>query len=175
MHLADETITLLPFDESDFELFLEISTCPQIMRHVGKTLTYDEVKLIFKIRLQPWNRQSDGWLLFCITEIANGEKLGSIGLRILNHDAKIAEIGFLIRVKAQGRGIANSALTILKEYAYYKLTINKLVAFCSVDNLSSYKLLEKQGFVREGCLKQNNFINNQYTDDYIYGLCKSAL
>ncbi|WP_057832945.1 GNAT family N-acetyltransferase [Colwellia sp. TT2012] len=175
MQLADERIQLSPFDKSDFELFLEISTCPDLMRHVSKPSTYEEAKSAFEVRSQLWSFESKGWLSLCITEIESGEKLGSIALKIMNHEAKIAEVGFIIRSSAQGRGIANSALKLLIEYAFNELTLNKLVAFCSVDNAGSYKLLEKQGFVREGCFKENTFINNQYIDDYAYGLCKSAL
>ena len=175
MKLADERIKLLPFDESDFELFLDISTCPNVMRHVSKPFTYDEAKSAFEIRSQPWNVKSDGWLSLSITEMESDEKLGSIALKIVNHEANIAEVGFLIKECAQGRGIANSALKLLKEYAFNELKLNKLVAFCSVHNAGSYKLLEKQNFIREGCFNQNTFINNQYIDDYAYGLCKSAL
>ena len=175
MQLSDERIQLLPFDASDFQMFLEISTCPLIMKYVSKPFTYEEAKSAFDIRSQYWNINSDGWLSLCISEIENGEKLGTIALKIVNRDAKIAEVGFLIRSCAQGRGIANSALKLLKDYAFNELKLNKLVAFCSVDNAGSYKLLEKQNFVREGCFKQNTFINNEYIDDYAYGLCKPTL
>ncbi|WP_394202469.1 GNAT family N-acetyltransferase [Marinagarivorans algicola] len=56
-------------------------------------------------------------------------------------------------------------------YAHSELKLNKLVATCSVNNIGSYKLLEKIGFNREGCLRQNSIISNQYIDDYVYGLC----
>ncbi len=174
MYLSDERIKLLPFDESDLELFLEISTCSQVMKHVSKPFTQDEAKAVFEIRSQPWNIQSNGWLSLSITELECGEKVGSIALKILNHEAKIAEVGFLIKTGTQGRGIASSALSILEAYAFNELELNKLVAFCSVDNTGSYKLLEKLGFVREGCFLQNTVIKNQYVDDYAYGLCKSA-
>ena len=174
MHLSDERIKLLPFDESDLELFLEISTCSEIMKHVSEPLTYDEAKAAFEVRSQPWDIKSDGWFSLSITELECGKKVGSIALKILNHEAKIAEVGILIKIGTQGRGIASRALRILEAYAFNELELNKLVAFCSVDNTGSYKLLEKQGFIREGCFLQNTVINNRYVDDYAYGLCKSA-
>ena len=57
----------------------------------------------------------------------------------------------------------------------WDINVNKLVATCAVNNAGSFKLMEKPGSIREGCLKQNVLINNQYVDDYIYGLCKLAL
>lgn len=175
MKLADERIELLPFSDSDFTLFLETITCPKMMEHVYDPLTYVEAKSSFEQRLPPWTFESDKWRSFSITEIINGEKLGYISLRIVNHEAKIAEIGFMIKANAQGKGVCSKALKLIKQYAFDTLMLHKLVAYCSVHNSGSIKLLEKGGFFRENCLKQNTFINNQYIDDYAYGLSKSAL
>ena len=148
---------------------------PVMMEHVSDPCSYEEANEAFIAKSQPWSMESDGWLSFGISDIATGEKLGSIGLKITNHEAKIAEVGFMIKPSAQGKGFAGEALYLIKNYALSELNLNKLVATCSVNNVSSFKLLEKQGFSREGCLKKNIIINGKYVDDYIYGLCKSAL
>ena len=175
MEITDESIRLVPFDDSYLKVFMEIYTSPQMMKHVYGPFSYDEAKVAFDERSQPWNIRSDKWLSLSITEINSSEKLGNIGLKIINHDAKIAEVGFMIKASAQGKGIAGNALRLLMRYAFNDLKLNKLVAYCSVRNTGSYTLLENQGFFREGCLKQNSLINNNYVDDYAYGLCKSAL
>ncbi|WDD99949.1 GNAT family N-acetyltransferase [Thalassomonas actiniarum] len=172
MQLADERIELLPFKDSDFELFLEIITCPKMMEHVYDPLTYEQAKSSFEARLPPWKFESDKWRSFSITEIVNGEKLGYISLRIVNHEAKIAEVGFMIKANAQGKGVGSRALKLIKQYAFDTVMLNKLVAFCSVHNSGSFNLLEKEYFIRESRLKQNTLINNHYRDDYAYGLCK---
>ena len=145
------------------------------MEHVSKTLTQDAAKAAFEIRSQPWNVKNDGWCTLPITEIECGEKVGWIALKILNHEAKIAEVGFILKSNVQRRGITSSALKLLKEYAFNELKLNKSVAFFSVNNKASYKILEKLGFVREGCFMQHILINDQYVDSYAYGLCKSDL
>ncbi|NQY49452.1 MAG: GNAT family N-acetyltransferase [Colwellia sp.] len=175
MQLSDERIKLSPLGESDFEFFLEILTCSKIMKHVSKILTYEEAKKAFEIRSRPWNIKSDGWCTLPITDIACGEKSGWIALEILNHETKTAEVGFILKSGVQRRGITSSALKLLKYYAFNELQLNKLVAFCSVHNAASYCVLEKLGFIREGCFKEHILINNQYIDSYAYGLCKSAL
>ena len=175
MQLVGQRLILSPFDNTDLDLFIEISMCPQMMEHVYEPYTYEEAKTAFEAKSKPWDLESVSWLSLGITEISTGEKLGNIGLKIVNHDAKIAEVGFMIKQSAHGKGFAGEALNLLKNYAYSKLNLNKLVATCSVKNVGSYKLLEKLGFIREGCLRQNTLINNRLVDDYVYGLCKSAL
>jgi ribosomal-protein-alanine N-acetyltransferase len=84
-------------------------------------------------------------------------------------------VGYLLKIEAQGKGVASEALTLIKNYAFTTLNLNKLVASCSLNNIGSYKVLEKAGFIREGCLKQNSILNGKYIDDYIYGLCSPTI
>ncbi len=175
MEISGKRIKLTPFDEPDKALFIEISMCPLLMEHVHDSFSYEEAEKAFISKSQPWNFESRGWFALGITDISSGEKLGNIGLKIVNHVVKIAEVGFMIKQSAQGKGVASEAVKLLKDFAFNELYLNKLVATCSVNNEGSYRLLEKQGFIREGCLKQNAMIKNQLIDDYTYGLCQSAL
>lgn len=175
MQLSDKKINLSPLCESDFEFFVDILTCSKIMKHVSKTLTRDEAQAAFKIRSLPWDIKSGRWCTLPITKIDTDEKVGRVSLKVVNHDAKTAEIGFILKREFQRTGIISSALKLVKEYILTELNFNKLVAICSVHNKASFGLLEKLGFTQEGCFKQHTLINNQYVDCYAYGLCKSAL
>lgn len=170
MQLTGKRIQLAPFDNSDRDLFIELSMSPEMMEHVYNPLTYDEAKVAFEAKAQLWVATSDSWFTLGITEIVSGEKLGSIGIKIVNHEASIAEVGFMMKPSAQGKGFAGEALNLLKVYAFDVLSLNKLTAICSVNNIGSYKLLEKLGFEREACLRQNTLINDKLVDDYVYGL-----
>ncbi|OUR80072.1 GNAT family N-acetyltransferase [Colwellia psychrerythraea] len=171
MQLTGKRIQLCPFDYSDKDLFIELSMSAAMMEHVYTPFTYDESTAAFEVKSQPWSKTSDSWFTLGITEISSGEKLGSIGIKIVNHEAKIGEVSFMMKPSAQGKGFASEALSLLKDYAFAELTLNKLTAICSVNNIGSYKLLEKLGFQREGCLYQHTLINNTLVDDYVYGLC----
>ena len=171
MQLTGKRIQLSPFDHSDKDLFIELSTSVEVMEYVYTPFTFAEANAAFEAKSQPWTKTSDSWFTLGITELATGEKLGSIGIKIVNHEAKIGEVGFMMKPSAQGKGFASEALTLLKEYAFAELELNKLTAICSVNNVGSYKLLEKLGFSREGCLRQNTLINNKLVDDYLYGQC----
>ncbi|MDW6005106.1 GNAT family N-acetyltransferase [Vibrio mangrovi] len=175
MEASGTKIKLKQLTESDWPIFKELYTNPRTMKHVYNPFDEDVAWTVFNCRLKPWDINSDGWLSFSINELSTKATLGLIGLKITNHTAKIAEVGFMLLENARGKGIASEALTILVKFAFTELGLNKLIAMCSTENSGSYNLLEKRGFIREGCLAQNSFINNQYVDDYIYGLCKSTL
>ncbi len=171
MLLCSQRLTLKPLDNSDKSLFIEMVMCPKIMAHCYDPSTYEDAEASFARFSKPWDPQSDDWLCFGISDLNSGEKIGNISIKIINHEARIAEVGFLICTAQQGKGFAFEALSMVKEYTFNNLKMNKLVAVCSVNNTGSIKLLEKSRFAREGRLKQNALINNQLVDDYSYGLC----
>ena len=175
MQLTSQRITLSPFDETDKALFIEFFMCPKTMEHIYAPFTYAEAIAAFDIKSQPWTIESNSWLSLSISSVESGEKLGHIGLKIINHEAKIAEIGYMVKQSAQGKGFAAEALNLVKDYGFEALQLNKLTATCSVQNTGSFQLLEKLGFIREGCLQQNSIIDNIYVNDYVYGLCKSTI
>lgn len=173
MTLIGKNINLKLYDESDWPLALHLSTDPLLMKHVYDPFTEKEARIRFETKLLPWTKDSEHWLSLSINHNEAGEKLGSIGLKITNPDASIAEIGFMLKASAQGKGYGFEALSLIINHAFDTLTLNKLSATCAVKNIGSYKLLEKVGFTREGHLKHNAFISGQYVDDYVYGLCHS--
>ncbi|SFD58277.1 GNAT family N-acetyltransferase [Pseudoalteromonas denitrificans] len=173
MELTNDRITLLPLDQSDWELFKALNQNPKIMEHLYDILSLDEIKNTFKNRTAPITQKSDAWC-FSINDKFTGEKLGNIGLKITPPEAGVAEVGFMLKEAAHGKGYATEALNLIKIYAFNSLGIKKLAAICSTTNTGSYKLLEKSGFTREKFLPRNTVINNQDIDDYIYGLEKNT-
>lgn len=171
MVLKSQKIKLLPFNDSDKRLFVEISMCPQMMKHVRAPFTYKEAVAAFYDKSKPWSMGSSHWVSFGVTELQTNSKIGSIGLKITDHKNKIAEVGFMIKPSAQGKGYAGEALDLIIGYATEALHLKKLTAICSVNNTASYGLLEKLNFVQEKHLKNNVLINEKWVDDYVYGLC----
>ncbi len=173
MKICGERIALAPFDESDRALFIDMSMSAELMKHVYEPMTLQQAEEAFETKSQPWNPDSDQWLSLSITRLETQEKLGNMGLKIINQDAKIAEIGYLLKQDAHGKGYITEAITLLKQFAFDELQMNKLVAYCSTENIPSYKSLERSGFLREGCLRQNTCVSGRYVDDFAYGLCRT--
>lgn len=170
MNISTTRITLSVFDPSDMALFIELATSPEIMKHIYDPLSLNEAKHVFNQRMQPWTKQSTEWLSFSITDNSNKEKIGNIGLKLINMTDNVAEIGFIIKQSAQGKGYAKEAVNLLTSYAFQSLEISKFIATCAVNNIGSYTVLESAGFTREAHLKHNSIINNVPVDDYRYVL-----
>ncbi|MCW8332188.1 GNAT family N-acetyltransferase [Photobacterium sp. SDRW27] len=168
MSIEGNRIILYRLKRSDWPLFKDLYTNPQIMKHVYEPFSDEVAKESFNDRLVPWCKQSDGWLSFSIRSKQTNNKIGLIGLKITNHKHMIAEVGYLLCEQAQGKGFASESLDLIKIYAFKNLNINELTATCSTENVASYRLLEKLGFKRKERLKSNSTIGGKQIDDYIY-------
>jgi ribosomal-protein-alanine N-acetyltransferase len=90
--------------------------------------------------------------VWAVTE-EGGEALGRIALYVYRDG--VGEFGVLMRREAQGRGMASKAVELVADYGFQQLGLHRLMADIDPDNSASLTLFIRNGFAREGVLKQN--------------------
>ena len=65
-----------------------------------------------------------------------------------------AEIGFATARAIWGKGLASEAVELLVQFALHTLKLHRLEADCDPENVRCLRLLERQGFKREGYLRE---------------------
>lgn len=100
-----------------------------------------------------------------------GELAGVISLKDINWVSGICEIGYLIAEKFHGQGVATQAVGMIIQKGF-EAGIRKIKATTSVTNVGSYRVLQKNGFSLEGCLKDEFLIQGKHQDVYSWGLLK---
>ncbi len=83
---------------------------------------------------------------------------------------KSAEIGYWIGEPFWGQGIATQAVGLLVHEAFDKLELVRLYAGVFEYNVGSMRVLEKNGFAKEGISKKAIFKNGKYWEEHRYGL-----
>ncbi len=68
------------------------------------------------------------------------------------------------------QGYALEAVGRLLKYLFDERGLHRVLAECDVDNVASWKLLEKLGFRREAYLIENIFFKGKYGSEYHYAL-----
>jgi len=123
---------------------------------------YNEEDAVFFINL---TKQEDPAQNFGI-EYKNN-LCGVIGL-IMQKDVyrKSAEIGYWIGEPYWGKGIASKAVRLITEYGFKTLNINRIYSGVFEYNLGSMKVLEKNGFKKEGVFKNAIFKNEKSFDEH---------
>ncbi len=65
------------------------------------------------------------------------------------------------------------AVAEILAWTFQQNQVHRVQAFNRVDNRRSQRLLERTGFVREGCLRNYRLCRGKPHDFYVYGLLES--
>jgi ribosomal-protein-alanine N-acetyltransferase len=99
-----------------------------------------------------------------------GQVLGTCTLFNINAAHRRAEVGFAISRENWGKGLASEAVALLIEFAFARLGLHRLEADADPDNARSLRLLERQGFQREGYLRERWHHLGRVHDAVLLGL-----
>lgn len=84
-----------------------------------------------------------------------------------------AEMGYFVSEQFWGQGIGTSAIKNICRYIFEHTDIIRIFAEPFDYNIASCKVLEKNGFICEGILRQNAIKNGTVSDMKMYSLIKS--
>ena len=102
----------------------------------------------------------------------DGNLIGSIALH-LNQRFNRANVGYWIGKPYWNQGIASEALTLVLDYAFNKLKLNKIIGQHLLANSSSGKVMIKNGMIKEGILKEHSKKGKAFRDVVQYRITKS--
>ena len=94
---------------------------------------------------------------------------GVIGL-VVQKDVykKSAEIGYWLGENYWGMGIASKAVELITTYGFDKLQLIRIYTGIFEFNIASMKVLEKNGYAKEGIFKNAIFKNGKVYDEHRY-------
>ncbi len=96
--------------------------------------------------------------------------VGTVGLTIDSVTHRRAELGYILRRDRWGAGLASEAASLMLDLAFGELGLHRVWAACDVDNPSSVRVLEKCGFTREGRLRADLRIGDDFRDAWLYAI-----
>jgi RimJ/RimL family protein N-acetyltransferase len=172
MYLQTARLVLRNFVDGDLESFLEYRNDPKVAKYQGWNIPYSrEMGEAFissmKERVAP---KQGTWLQFAITLKDSDELIGDLGCYIKDDDIRQARIGFTLASKYWRKGYMTEVVPHILEYLFEDLDIHRVAADCDVENIASYRTLEKLGFRREAHFLESYLDNGIYTSEYHYGL-----
>lgn len=103
----------------------------------------------------------------------HGATVGSISVKQKEDVYSIdADIGYLLLTEEWSKGIMTEAVKQICEIAFRELSILRITGLVYERNIASKKVLEKNGFVLEGVMKNAVMKDEVLTDLCIYGKYK---
>lgn len=148
MPTPPSTCMLRQWRDDDLEAFAEMNADPEVMRHMPAVLSREEsAATLQRVRAGIAER---GWGLWAVD--VDGELAGWTGLNQPTWTAPFTpcvEIGWRLRRKFWGRGLATAAARQAERYAWETLQLGELVSFTVPANERSWRVMERLGFTRD--------------------------
>jgi RimJ/RimL family protein N-acetyltransferase len=119
------------------------------------------------------NPGDPGWFQFALEHRDTGAFIGDCGLRIMEADNRLAQVGYTIVRTHWNMGYASEALTALLAYAFSTFDLHRIAASVDPRNAASCRVLDKAGFRKEGHFLQSEWFKGEWADDAVYGILRS--
>lgn len=169
MRIQGQKVVLRDMEEGDVALKVKWFNDPD----VNKTLLVEE-KLELDKSLEWFGlTRNEGSRRDFTIETAEGRPIGIIALVHISDVHKTAEIYIVIGEKdCWGKGIMLEAESLLIDWAFNSLKLEKIWADAVEDNIASIITMKKLGFQIEGTLRKERFLRGRRIDVIRLGLLR---
>ena len=117
-----------------------------------------------------WADESE--FAFAIYEAGSTVPLGTCGLNAIDRVNRWANLGYWIRTTATRRGIATRAATLVAEFAFAKLELERVEILAAVGNTASQHVATRAGATREGVLRKRLRTRDESQDAVVFSLIR---
>jgi len=160
--IKTERLILRPFEMKDVNPTFEMEQNPIINQYTndGGVKKYEEVEQLIQTLINV-DYKENGFGRFAIVLKETSEFIGFCGLKLLQETNEV-DLGYRLKVKYWGLGLATEASKASLEYGFNHLQLNKIVAFILPDNIKSKRVLEKLNFGFEEELLEEELLIRKY-------------
>ncbi len=147
--LQTERLILRKLSLNDAEEILFLRSDEELNKYLDRaraTDLDDAFSFINKVNVGIAN---DKWMYWAVCFKDNPKLIGTLCLWNLYEDENKAELGYELVPEFQGKGIAKKALSIVVEFGFETLQLNKIEVYAHIENQASIKLLDNLHFVRD--------------------------
>jgi len=168
--LFSDRLKLRKFESSDDAQILKFRSDPTVMKYLDRPLIQNIEEATILIQKITSDLETNAGITWGITKKENDALLGTIGFWKMYPEHARAEIGYMLHTDFHGKGFMQEALSTVIHFGFTALELHSIEANVNPGNDSSIKLLEKNGFAREGYFRENYFFNGKFIDSAIYSL-----
>lgn len=168
--LETERLILRRITNDDANGIFRLRSNPDTMEYVPRPLAEtidDALTHIATIEEKIANNTGINW---AITLKDNPEFIGIIGNFRIEFENYRAEIGYMLLPEFSGKGIISEAIARVVRYGFEEMGLHSIEAVIDPGNIASARALEKNNFVKEAHLKENEFFNGKFLDTVIYSI-----
>jgi ribosomal-protein-alanine N-acetyltransferase len=144
--LSSKRLILRELADADAGALYALRSDKQVNKYLDRPPTQkidDALAFIFKITNSIQQNKCVYWAL---TLKDNPLLIGTICLWNFSDNQSTAEIGYELNPRFQGQGLTNEAVSIVAGFGFKTMRLTAIEAYTHQANISSVRVLEKQGF-----------------------------
>jgi ribosomal-protein-alanine N-acetyltransferase len=171
-NLETERLSLRRINANDVEEIKELRGNPETMKFIPRPLITNDEQALEYINMLDEKLENNEAINWAITLKGDTKHIGNIGLFRIQPENYRCEIGYMILPEFHGNGIIPEAIKAVLEYSFDVLQFHSIEAVIDPDNIASEKVLQKNGFVKEAHILENEYYDGRFWDTVIYSLLK---
>ncbi|MBN2794685.1 MAG: GNAT family N-acetyltransferase [Clostridia bacterium] len=171
-YIETERLILRKITVKDAEDLFETFSSEEAMLYFGM-FPFEEIHEVYAM-IENFKKGYDlnRMIRFAIELKEEHKVIGTCGFHAYSPPNNRAEVGFELNPKYHQKGYMTEALKALINFGFQILKLNRIEGLVYPENRPSQLTMEKQGFKREGLLRQYMIFRNKPQDLYIYGFLK---
>ena len=166
--LETERLLLRRVDHNDVNEIFALRSDPETMKYIPRPLLKNTEEALAHIDTIDTKIESNEGINWAITLKDNPKLIGIIGHYRIKPEHFRAEIGYMLLPEYSGKGIISEAINEVIKYGFQVMKLHSIEAIIAPENHGSAKVLEKNNFIKEAHLKENEFYEGRFLDTVIY-------
>ncbi len=143
-----DRLLLRRVEASDAPVLVAMWSDPDVTRYMGGPRDPERVRQLIEEEAQAGSSHPMGF--WPVVEKASGRVIGDIGLQEKEVDGRAeVELVYVFASDSWGKGYATEAASAIRDYAFHRLGLPRIVALINPDNLASARVAEKAGLTFE--------------------------
>ena len=171
--IETDRLLLCQISKSQAVPLLRLRSENAVMRHIERprAQTLEEVYQ-FIAGIEEIHAKEEGftWTI-CLKE--DKTFVGNIGFFRLKKDIYRGELGYSMLPEFWGQGIMSEAIQAALDFGFNQIGFNSIEADINPANEASAKILLRNGFLKEGYIRENVYWNGEFLDTEMYSLLHS--
>ena len=107
-----------------------------------------------------------------IEHLEHQRMIGTIGFNAIRESGYVGEVGYALARPYWGQGLMTEALRHVLDFGFRHMGLRRIEATCRVDNIGSYRVLEKSGMQLEGVLRDARYVKGRLETIRLYSILR---
>ena len=171
--ITTKRLVVRSFNEEDADSFHARRSDPEVAKYQNWVTPFprgDSDQIVAGVAAMAGPTPGEWWMA-AVEDRHTGDIYGDLALH-LSDDGHIAEVGYTFDSRHWGNGYAVESLDPLVAYLFEELDVTRVFGMLHPDNPASAMVLERTGFRFEGHTRRSFRLDDEVSDDWIYGMVR---